>query len=630
MYGPIFQREQSVLPKRPRHFLARFIFAATLFSLVCTTWLLLAGIQPVRNLGDIARLGSIVFLILAPLQLLVLSAAAALAGASGVAHEKDRRTLILLLMSSLSSPEIVLGKIGAGLLPVLNMFLTGAPVLMLLTWLGGVSVSQVIACLLLTFTCIFLCAALGAVVAFWREKTFQAIAVAILTIVLWLAFWEIVAAGGVPGFSKNWALAGSPVRTIFAICQPVRAAGDGTLWSGLMAPSMLLLWSMIVALSTTGIAMLRIWNPSRQARPKSDSETPPEAIVSDSETMPTTLATPIGSPTSPLAATIQADSVTRNAGRDGPTKAKAWRARSARRVWSNPILWREMRTWAYGKKVLFIRLAYIALFLLAAGALYQSIESGSALGRSTLSKELIPAAAKSLTPFFIVSLVILNALAVNSITNERDGQALDLLLVTEITPVQFMLGKIFGVLYVAKEMVLLPIALCVYLWYSGGINLENLSYTVMALLVMDFFVVMLGIHCGMIYSQSRNGIIISLATVFFLFVGVITCMLIMISFRGSFGRQLAPFLTIILGGGVGLFIALGSRNPSPAITIAAFGLPFLTFFSITSFIVRDQELTVFSVISVAYAFATAAMLIPALSEFDFAMGGNRNPDDEPQ
>ncbi len=223
---------------------------------------------------------------------------------------------------------------------------------------------------------------------------------------------------------------------------------------------------------------------------------------------------------------------------------------------------------------------------------------------------------------------MINALAVNSITNERDGQALDLLLVTRITPKQFLIGKLLGVLYVTKEMVLLPLVLCIYLWWQGGLTLENLSYVLIGLMTMNLFVTMLGIHCGMIHSQSRGAIATSLGTVFFLFLGVVMCMLIMLSFRGSFASQLPPFLVIILGGGLGLFAALGVRNPSPAIALASFGLPFLTFFAITSFILRNQELTVFSVIVAAYGFATAAMVIPALSEFDFAMGRTRMADDE--
>ncbi len=86
---------------------------------------------------------------------------------------------------------------------------------------------------------------------------------------------------------------------------------------------------------------------------------------------------------------------------------------------------------------------------------------------------------------------MINALAVNSITNERDGQALDLLLVTQITPAQFLIGKLAGVLYVTKEMVVLPLALCVYLWWQGGLSGENLAYVLIGLVTMNVFVTML-------------------------------------------------------------------------------------------------------------------------------------------
>ena len=280
-------------------------------------------------------------------------------------------------------------------------------------------------------------------------------------------------------------------------------------------------------------------------------------------------------------------------------------------MWNNPVLWREMCTWAYGRKLMIIRLSYLLLFAAAVAALFWSVSSGVALQRSRLSDELIPISARILAPFFAISLVMINALAVNSITNERDGQALDLLLATQITPMQFLIGKLFGVLYVTKEMVILPIALVTYLWTQGGIDTENLLFTIGCLIVMNAFATMLGIHCGMIYSQSRTAI-----------------GMIMMSFRGSFARQLPPFLAIILGGGTGLFVAMGSRNPSPAIALASFGLPFLTFFAITSFILRDQELTVFSVIVTAYGFATAAMIVPALSEFDFQLGRASGVDED--
>ena len=98
----------------------------------------------------------------------------------------------------------------------------------------------------------------------------------------------------------------------------------------------------------------------------------------------------------------------------------------------------------------------------------------------------------------------------------------------------------------------------------------------------------------------------------------------MISFSSSFEVQMAPFLAFIVGGGVGLYVALGARNPSKAIALSSVVVPFFTFFAITSFLM-GRNLSVFFVTVAIYGFTTAAMLIPALSEFDFDLGKSRTP-----
>lgn len=613
MVGPIFQRELGTLPRRPRHFIARVVFLVMLFAIICTTWLLLAGVQPVQNAGDLARFGVLIFQLLAPFQMVVLLFMAALAGTSAVSHEKDKQTLTLLLMTSLTDSEVVLGKIGAGLLTTMNAFLASAPIVFLMPLLGGVSLDQVISCTVVTALTLIASCSLGATVAFWREKTFQAIAVTMLIIALWLALGEVIASGLIPSIPASLAPIISPLRSVWDIAQPIpsvswipglESTGNAILSGGFMAGLSLLLMML-------SIHKLRIWNPSRERR----------NVVAEWDDAPNQSLAP-----SPMNANATATGSTATGSTD--RVVKSWKSREPRAMWNNPILWREMRTWAYGRKVLFIRVAYLLFALLIGFGLHQTMRTGVAFQDGGFQEQLVPTTVALLAPCFVLSLIMINALAVNSITNERDGGALDLLLVTEITPLSFLLGKILGVLYVSKEMVLAPIVLCAYLWWGGGLTTENMVFTVLSLLIMDIFVAMLGIHCGMIYFQSKVAIGTSLGTVFFLFLGVATCMLIMLMFRGSFGRQLAPFLMIILGGGTGLYVALGNRNPSPAITITSFLLPFLTFFAITSFILRDQELTVFSTIAVSYAFATAAMLIPALSEFEFAFGRGRLAEEE--
>jgi hypothetical protein len=103
-------------------------------------------------------------------------------------------------------------------------------------------------------------------------------------------------------------------------------------------------------------------------------------------------------------------------------------------------------------------------------------------------------------------------------------------------------------------------------------------------------------------------------------------MVIMVSFRGAFQLQLAPFLAMILGGGAALFAALGWRTPSSAIFVASFLLPLITFYAITQFLLQRDQLFVFATIVAGYGFTTAAMLIPALSEFDVSLDRNSGGD----
>jgi hypothetical protein len=284
---------------------------------------------------------------------------------------------------------------------------------------------------------------------------------------------------------------------------------------------------------------------------------------------------------------------------------------ATRRVWDNPVLWREMRTWAYGRKILVIRLAYLLLFGLAAASLYRTIAGGQTM--------TVALGAGALGTLFFLSLVLVNAQAVTSMTSERDARALDLLLVSDLTPKELVFGKLGGVFYNTKEMVLLPMLLCCWLCFAGAMGLENLLYLLGGAAVLYLFVAVLGIHAGMNYANSRSAIATSLGTVFFLFVGVATCMRMMAAFSGSFQAQLQPFLTFMIGGGLGLYVALGARNPSAAIGLASFLCPFATFWAITSFLL-GYTLGVFMMTAVAYGLFTAAMLIPAIYEFDVATG----------
>ena len=141
--GPVFTQELVTSPRRLRFYAARAVYVAALLALVATAWLLLTGTQDVRNVGDMARFGATLFQLLAPLQLALALFFSALLAASAVAQEKDRRTLVLLLMTRLSNSELVLGKLFSSLLQVFVFLAAALPLFLLLGLLGGVSLEQI-------------------------------------------------------------------------------------------------------------------------------------------------------------------------------------------------------------------------------------------------------------------------------------------------------------------------------------------------------------------------------------------------------------------------------------------------------------------------------------------------------
>ena len=194
-----------------------------------------------------ARFGTILFQILALLQLALVIFFAAMGAASNVSQEKDRRTLILLLLTRMTNSELVLGKLFASLLNIFFMLAAAAPVFMLTTLFGGVSFMQVVRVYAVTIASALVAGSLGSTLAFWREKTFQTLSITALVLVMWLGIWEGVSFGvgdaqlaGIDGHA--WATMFSPFRAILAAAHPamdigagLRLLGDEVSWFVLIA-----------------------------------------------------------------------------------------------------------------------------------------------------------------------------------------------------------------------------------------------------------------------------------------------------------------------------------------------------------------------------------------------------------
>ena len=554
MLGAVFEREVQAVPRARGLFVARAVYCGALLGIVATCWLVVTGTQAVTTAGDTARFGATLLRILAPLQLSLAMLAAAMTSTVAVTSEKDRRTLELLLISRLSDGQLVLGKLAGSLLRVMLLLLAAVPVFVIASLFGGVTMPQLVRLFVVTVAAALAAASVATCIAFWKDTTFQALAITTFALVAWVAIGEVVAGR----FGAAVGAQVSPARAVFAAITPT--GGDTLL------PFLAVAAALIVAANVVAVSRVRAWNTTQEMRRQ------PEAA--------------------------------------GGAARAASAKRPSRVVWDNPVLWREICTRAHGKALLLVRLAWLLLFAAAVAGIVAEARRPRPDGL---------AVAVAVVPMALASLLAVAAMAVTSITTERDRGALDVLLVTDLEPSEFVWGKLLGVLTAAREIVLLPLVLCGALAATRITTIENATYMALGLAVLLFFAAVLGLHAGLSHTSSRRAIAVALGTVAFLFVGVSTAMRIMVAFGSSFELQLAPFLAVIVGGAIGLYAALSARNPSPAIGWASALLPALTFVAITGFL-QGNALQVFLVAAAAYGFATLAMLVPAIGAFDLLTG----------
>jgi ABC-type transport system involved in multi-copper enzyme maturation permease subunit len=645
LLGPIFNREWLTVPRRPRHYVNRAAYLGLLWVLGLTAWQMTVGWTQTASLGEAARFGLLLFQIVAFVELTLLVFFAALVAVSTITLEKDRRTFLLLLLTDLRDYEIVLGKLVGSLLQIGTLVAATVPFLALLLLLGGVAASQLVQAVVVIAASVLAAGSLGGLVALWRDRTFPALALTVLFLVLYLGLarfppaflalllpsvvaliaWAVLArrerwerqlwgigvglAVFVPVAAAPlwWVLNGSePLRqaepVVCAWLHPFVALADAVNPAlGETAPAIPAAYGcagvMLVlsaVLNGWGILWLRVWNPSGE--PIMQRESPEDAEAEEKD------------------------------------RLKAHAAPGKQRpVWANPILWREVATRAYGRRPFLVKAAYFIVLGLVCYYALAPVWAGERGGLATILGLVLTG---------VLSLLLVSAQAVTAITSERDTGALDLLLVTDLTPKEFIFGKILGICWNTKEYLLPPLILAVVYGCLGllaapprahpelaaSMNAEALACAAGAATVLLAFALVLGIHVALRTQNSRLAIVNTLGTVFFLSVGTGVC-IALIRINRQFEYQWASFVLFIIAGIGGLWWVLTGERPSAALTLASWLCPLAVFYTVTNILVAKpgsdetgDPLVPFLVMGGAFGFTVAAMLVPLVSEFDVALG----------
>lgn len=311
--GAVLERELAIAPRARGFYATRALYAGLLAAIVATCWLVVTATQSVETVGDAARFGATLLKILAPLQLTLAVMASAVLAAISVTAEKDRRTLEMLLVSDLSDRELVVGKLAGSLLQVVLLIVAAIPVFAIVALFGGVTAGQLARLFLVTLGASLAAGSIATAVAFWKETTFQAIAITLFMLVAWVAAGEIVrgVAGGPTGDGV------SPARAVFASLSAAPGAAGAVL--------------VFLAISA-GIVVAANWVAIRRVRPW-------------------------------------------NLAQDASRIREEARGRPAREIRGNPILWREICTRSHGRTVLLVRLAWLALFAVAVHGVWREARS---------------------------------------------------------------------------------------------------------------------------------------------------------------------------------------------------------------------------------------------------------------
>ncbi|MCA8997281.1 MAG: ABC transporter permease, partial [Planctomycetaceae bacterium] len=323
--GPLFVRELLIGPRHLKHFGLRAGYVFALGVLLYTGAQTAFGFAVPRSVGDMARLGAYLFNLTCYLQLTLVLATGLIFSAGSIAQEKDRRTLILLLMTDLRATELVIGKSLASLLPVFTVIAVSFPVLCLLRMLGGILLSQILWVEAICLATALVAGAWGSFVAYWREKTFQILSFSLLGAGLFIGVVETVSAlAGPASTAGRFVGALDPYRALAEVLEPM------ALSASLSEPT-ISAWPSVLGLGVLALGLwgytcwrVRVWNPSRTVY-------------------------------------IQVEEH-----KEGAEAAAESQTASGRTVWERPILWREICTQAYGRKVGLIKAAY---FLFAGFAL---------------------------------------------------------------------------------------------------------------------------------------------------------------------------------------------------------------------------------------------------------------------
>ncbi len=173
--GPVFAYERVVGARRWQLYAARsFMVTALLTAMAVIAWNATRDLTG-NAVRDYAKLGESYFYGLIGVELAIVMLAAPAATAGAICVDRARGTLDHILVTDLSDPEVVLGKLGARLLPVMGLVACSWPVMAICSLLGGIDpIALTLAFAIIVAVGVFGCT-MALALSVWARKSHEVI-----------------------------------------------------------------------------------------------------------------------------------------------------------------------------------------------------------------------------------------------------------------------------------------------------------------------------------------------------------------------------------------------------------------------------------------------------------------------
>jgi ABC-type transport system involved in multi-copper enzyme maturation permease subunit len=461
--GPVFVYEWLTTSRRWQFYALRAAFvAAILAGMIFTSRAEQSRATPGTyvSLRDLARYGQALYLTIISIELTIILLVAPAATAGAVCLDKMRGTLDHMLTTDLSNAEIVLGKLGVRLVPVLGLVACVLPIMALSGLLGGIDPTALFGSFLAAIACAFLGCSLALTLSVWGRKTHEVLMITYLLIILWL-FSPFLLTTLFDSMSKtslrfsapallDWLENTSPYNLAWA---PYMKPGSVGLTTYLVfLGSCLLISAILAALSTCRIRAVAQKQAGRS---------------------------PVGRPRRSLVARLP---------------VLAWqRLIPGPSLDGNPVFWRE---WYRSKPSPFMRLAwsiYVAL-----GVAWIVIAVQGTITNST-NRDLIA----MLNVFQVgVGLLLLSVSAATSLAEERMRASLDVLLTTPLSTRSILTGKWAGAFRIVPTLLFAPVVTALLLAGESG---RWMHFFLFVMLLLAYSAVIVSTGLAMATWQSRLG-----------------------------------------------------------------------------------------------------------------------------